>query len=284
MRNHHPFQHLEAAYQLHFYLCFKTHYLRPLFAGSEVQAAISSAVEDVCNRHRYHLLDTQLSADHLRLLLSLKPEQTVSRAVQMLKGNLSRQFSAAYPSVLASHRTKTPWAEGYFARSSGKADISTVRRYVEDQAAHHGYRGAWTSALAYSNPSFRSPAFHFDHCVCILAYHIVLVTKFRTPLFDDHIAPGLFDHIVAIGNKRGFAVDRLGVAPDHLHLVIEGRPDFSIADCALALANNTRHWMEQRYWGVLKQTGCWDVWQPSFYAGTVGEYSTAQIRRFLGRS
>ena len=277
------FDHLDAAHRLHFYLAFKTHYLRPLFDGQAVQAAITTGVDDVCNRHDYHLLDTKISNDHLRVLLSLKPEQTVSRAVQMLKGNLSRLLSTEFPDLLTRYRTKSPWAEGYFARSSGKADLEATRRYIEDQAAHHGYRGEWTSALTYRNPLFRSPAFRFAHCVCILSYHLILVTKFRTAVFDEHIAPGLFEYIVAAGRKRGFAIDTMSLMPDHIHLVMESRPDFSIAECALSIVNNTHHWMQKRYRGVIKQTGCWDVWQPSFYAGTVGEYSTAQIRRFLGR-
>jgi REP-associated tyrosine transposase len=271
---------IESAYRLHFYLAFKTHYLRPLFADQEVQAVITRGVEDVCSRHGYHLLDSRTSDDHLRVLLSMKPKQTVSRAVQMLKGNLSRAFSVEFPELLTRYHTKSPWAEGYFARSSGKADLEATRRYLENQAAHHGYLGGWTSALAYRNPHFRSPAFQFAHWVCLLNYHLVLVTKFRTAVFDEHIAPGLFEYIVAVGRKRGFAISLM---PDHIHLAIESRPDVSIADCALSLVNNIHHWMEKHYWGVLKETGCWDVWQSSFYAGTVGEYSTAQIGKFLGR-
>ncbi len=277
------FQYLESAYQLHFYLCLKTHYLRPLFAGPELQATIADIAAEVSQRHGYHLLDSKCSMDHLRLLLSLKPEHTVSRAVQILKGNVSRQYSLAYANLLKLHHTKTPWAEGYFARSSGKADLETVRHYVAQQATHHGYRGEWTSALNYRNPRFRSPAFRFDHCICILNYQVVLVTKYRTPVFDERIAPNLFAYILTIGNKRGFAIDRMGLAPDHIHLVLEARPDVSIGSCVLSLVNNTQRWMEKHYCGVLKETKCWDVWQPSFYAGTVGEYSTAQIRQFLGK-
>lgn len=273
---------LESAYRLHFYLTFKTHYLRPHFAGQEVQVVIKRGVEDVCNRHGYHLLDTQTSDDHLRVLLSMKPEQSVSRAVQMLKGNLSRLFSLSFPGLLTRYRAKSPWAEGYFGRSSGKADLEASRRYLEDQAAHHGYHGDWTSGLTYRNPRFQSPAFHFAHCVCLLNYHLVLVTKFRTSLFDERIAPGLFEYIVAVGSKRGFAIDTISLMPDHIHVMIESRPDVTIADCAFSLVNNIHHWMEKHYWGVLKQTRCWDVWQPSFYASTVGEYSTAQIKTFLG--
>ena len=276
------FHHLESAYQLHFYLCFKTHYLRPMFEDRQVRMLLGSAAEDACMRHGYHLLDTQLSIDHVRVLLSLKPDQTVSKAVQILKGNLSRRLSLAFPDLLARYRTKSLWAEGYFARSTGKSDLEATRQYVEGQPAHHGYRGEWIEALEYSNPTFHSPAFVFDHCVAILNYHVVLVTKFRTTVFDEHIAPNLFDYIIAVGNKHGFAVEKMSLLPDHLHLILEARPDVSITECVSSLLNNTHYWMEKRYWGVLKETGCWDVWQPSFYAGTLGEYTTAQVREFLG--
>ena len=107
----------------------------------------------------------QCSPDHLRLLLSLKPEQALSRVVQMFKGNISRQFWLVYPDVLTKHQLKRPLAAGYFGLSAGKADLEAVRCYVAQQAAHHGYRGEWTSALTYRNPDFHSPAFSFSHSV-----------------------------------------------------------------------------------------------------------------------
>ena len=131
-----------------------------------------------------------------------------------------------------------------------------------------------------SNPEFKSPAFNLAHCLTILQYQFVFVTDFRIPIFDDAIAPRRFDYLIAVGKKRGFAVDRLSVMPDHMHMVIESLPSLSVGETALAVVNNTRYWMEKNYWGVLKQTGGWDVWKPSFYAGTIGEYSTAQVRSF----
>ena len=276
-----PFSHLEAAYQLHFYLCFKTHYLRQVFDTDDVRTLVDGALREAADREDYHVLETQVATDHLRLLLSLKPEQTISRAVMMLKGNISRQFSVACPGRLAELRMKSPWAKGYYAASSGKVDVASARAYVESQVSHHGYRGEWTDGLKYSNPNFQSPAFTLDHCACRLAYHLVFVMKWRASVFDDSIAQRLFPYVVAVGAKRGFAVEKMSVLPDHIHLLIEALPTVSIVACALSILNNTFHWMETNYSGVLKQTGAWDVWQPSFYAGTVGDYTTAQVKRFL---
>jgi putative transposase len=198
-----PFTHLESAYQLHYYLCFKTHYLRNVLVGTTEQELVSVATETVCEKEGYHLLETNVEPTYVRLLLSLKPDQSVSRAVQRLKGNLSRRFSATFASRLAELRMPTLWARGYFARSSGKANLDTVRRYVDSQITHHGYRGAWTEGLRYRNLQFKSPAFSLSHCLTILKYHLVLVTDSRLPIFDEVIAPKLFDYVIAIGEKRG---------------------------------------------------------------------------------
>ena len=284
--NHHlntqpRFGRLEEAYQLHFYLLFKTHCGREVFDADDIRALLTDTVQDVCDREEYHLLDSQLTANRFRLLVSLKPNQTISRVVRMLKGNLSRRFSLTFPDRLAQRRLKTLWAGGYYATSSGKVNLAAARSYLDSQASHHGYRGKWTDGLKFINPNFKSPVFKLAHCACTLAYHVVLATQRRTPVFDDTIAKRLFPYALTIGAKRGFAIDRMSVLPDHIHFLFEALPSVSVAECVSALMNNTVHWMEKHYWGVLKQTGAWDVWQPSFYAGTVGKYKTAQVKSFL---
>jgi putative transposase len=270
------FSKLASAYQLHFYLCFKSHSLRPVFAGDGISELLNEVSRSVCDRENYHLLESQVSPDHLRFLVSLKPEHTVSNAVNLMKGNMSRQLGLTLGG-------KQPWfATGYFARSSGKVGVETVRGYVASQVAHHGYRGKWTEALEYRNSRFRSPAFQPAHCVTILTYHLVVATVGRASVFDEAIAPKLFDYLNAVGDRHSFVIDRVSLMPDHIHLVLEASPTKSIQSIVLALMNNTAHWMGQHYWGVLKETDAWGVWQPSFYAGTTGEYTTAQVKRFLG--
>lgn len=271
------FKALEAAYQLHYYLCFKTHYLQPLLAPQSIQSLMGDVLQNVCDREDYHLLETDISEDHLRLLLSLQPTQTVAHTAKMLKGNLDHEFFA----VRADERVRKLFARGYFARSSGKVNLEAARQYVETQIPHHGYKGEWTKPLKYRNPNFTSPAFHLAHSFCVLNYHVVIVTQNRIPVFDETIAPGFFNYCVSVGEKHGFAIDRIGLLPDHLHLIIEAKSDIAVEDCVGALMNNTQNWMEKRYYGVLKETNAWNVWQPSYYAGTVGEYTTAQVKKFL---
>jgi REP element-mobilizing transposase RayT len=268
------FKALDAAYQLRFYLCLKTKYLKPTLATPEAQTLTRQVLAEVCERRKYHLLETQLSQDHLRLLISLRPHHTVAETVRMLKGNLQYRFGKE-PELVA------PLAKGYFARSVGTVEVDRVRKYVDNQVAHHGYQGDWTKPLNYVNEDFVSPAFNFAHNVSMLDYQLVFVTQDRRQLFDESMAPRLFEYLLAIGRKHHFVVDRIGLLPDHLHLLIEGIPSVSVEQYAFAIMNNTRYWMERCYVGVLKQTKGWDVWRPSYYAGTVGEFTTVQLNHFL---
>lgn len=273
---------LDSAYQLHYYLGFRTYFRKPLFPTNKEHELIKTVLDDVCLRENYHLLDTNIDKDHLRLLLSLKPDQRVSRAIQMLKGNISREFGLTCKEQLALHRASRLWAKGYFVQSSGKVNLEAARKYVESQASHHGYQGDWSQGLKFRNESFVSPAFDIAHSLAILNYHLVLVTHKRTPIFDEALAPKFFEYVMKIGAKHQFVVDRLTLLPDHLHLLIEAIPNVSVEECVLAIMNNTQQWMTKRFGRVLKETGGWNVWQPSFYAGTVGEHTTAQVKQFLG--
>jgi putative transposase len=277
------FKALEAAYQLHFYLCFKTQYLKPLFATRDAQSLVQETLHDVCQRRDYHLMETDITDDHLRLLVSLQPSQTISDTVKMLKGNLDHQFGRNFRELLELNHTTKLWARGYFARSSGKVSLELARQYVDSQVSHHGYKGEWTKPLSLRNEQFKSPAFQLAHSFCALNYHLVLATQDRIPLFDEAIATPLFNYVLSVGEKHGFAIERIGLLPDHMHLLLEARPDVSIEDCAKAIMQNTCYWMGRRYSGVLKETEAWNVWQPSFYAGTVGDYTTAQVKKFLSR-
>lgn len=270
------FKALEPAYQLRYYLSFKTKFLKPTLANVAAQELTARVLADVCERQHYNLLENDISDDHLRLLISLQPSDTISNTVKMLKGNLQFQFGKNCPDVKL--------AEGYFARGVGTVDLERVRVYVENQVPHHGYKGEWTKALKFRNEAFSSPVFNFAHHVSILNYHLVLATQDRIPVFDEAIAPKLFSYLMAVGKKHDFVLDRIGLLPDHLHLLFEGLPSVSVEDYALAIINNTQHWMTQKYDGVLKETGAWNVWQPSYYAGTVGEYTSAQLASFLNRS
>jgi len=269
-----PIKELRWAYQLHFYICFRTRWRRNVFDESRKSTALAALLEEVCGNHDYHLLQQKVCPDHLRCLLSLRPDQPVSTVINKLKSNISREFCSQFDA------RRPLWATGYLARSVGRVRIQAVKRYLSAQSEHHGY------AARVLPPVFRYRAKQLvqlsaAHAVFDLNYHLVLATHRRRSVFGSSIGRDLVEYWLRVANKRGFAIDEVSVVPDHIHFILRLNPKTSIQECALSLMNNGQDWMGKQNKSALIQAGIDSLWQPSAYAGTCGRVTTAMVKAFL---
>ena len=269
-----PITEIAWAYQLHYYLCFRTYRRQQFFASEMKSDVLRAVVNEICKRHDYHLLKNKIYPDQVRCLISLRPHQSVSNIVKIIKANASRECG------LQLKLTTPVWARGFMARSIGRVRIGAVQQYLAQQAEHHGYatrvlppvhayRAATTSVV-------RSP-----HAVFDLNYHLVFATYRRMGFFTSSLGQRLTEYWLKVGPKRGFALDQLTIVPDHVHLLIRTLPRVSIEQCALSLLNNAQHFIAERYPHALVEAGLNQLWQPSAYAGTCGEISTSLMKKWL---
>jgi REP element-mobilizing transposase RayT len=73
--------------------------------------------------------------DHVHVLLSLPSTLSISKAVQLLKGNSSKWIHETF-----SEHQAFEWQEGYGAFSIGVSGIETTVDYIRRQAEHHRQR------------------------------------------------------------------------------------------------------------------------------------------------
>ena len=73
--------------------------------------------------------------DHIHCLLSLNPTQSLSRVVNLLKGESSNWISNNVTSC-----TGFSWANEYYAISVSPSVLVRVRNYIRDQDVHHQKR------------------------------------------------------------------------------------------------------------------------------------------------
>ena len=66
--------------------------------------------------------------------------------------------------------------------------------------------------------------------------------------------------------------------PDHVHLLLCIVPKMSIEECVLLLMNNGQHFIWRNFPEVLIGLGLNQLWEPSAYAGTCGEFTTALLK------
>jgi len=223
---------------------------------------------DICERHDYCLLAYKSYPAQVRIVISLRPNQPIAKVIQTIKCNTSRETNSRL------------WARGYLAQSVGRVRISAVRKYLEEQSAHHGYHTRWLPPV-YRYRCEKPIALTANHAVFDLSHHLVFSTRWRTGVFTSGIGRALTDYWLRVAAKRQFAVDQVSTVPDHIHLIVRIIPSMSIEECALLLMNNGQYFMAQNYPQLLIQARVEQLWQDSAYAGTCGKYTTALMQRWL---
>jgi len=73
--------------------------------------------------------------DHVHALIALPAALSISKAVQLIKGNSSKWIHETFPE----HRT-FEWQEGYGAFSIGVSGIESTVAYIQRQGEHHRQR------------------------------------------------------------------------------------------------------------------------------------------------
>jgi REP element-mobilizing transposase RayT len=74
-------------------------------------------------------------ADHVHILVSLPASMSVSKAMQLLKGNSSKWIHESFPML-----RQFGWQEGYGAFSIGISGIEETCAYIRNQEEHHRTR------------------------------------------------------------------------------------------------------------------------------------------------
>ncbi len=70
--------------------------------------------------------------EHIHVLISLNKDQTISKVIQLIKGESSHWINKEKMIP-----TKFEWADEYFAVSVSESHVNRVREYIKNQEAHH---------------------------------------------------------------------------------------------------------------------------------------------------
>jgi putative transposase len=206
----------------------------------------------------------------------LRPNQAIATVAQKIKTIISREYGARLS------LSPPLWARGYLVHSVGRVSLERVKRYLEQQPRHHGY-DARLRPPVFRYRAKSLPPLRAAHVVFGLAHHLVFATRHRVGVFDSTVGKSLTEYWFKVAAKRGFVVEQVSIVPDHIHLIVRITPKLSIEECAFALMNNGQHFAVRNFPHRLVQAGIPELWQPSGYAGTCGQMTTALVKAFLSR-
>ncbi len=103
--------------------------------SSEHKEEIYKYITGIVRNDGHKLIAINGMADHLHILLGLKPNMALSDLVRDIKANSSNFINERR---LA--RGKFNWQEGYGAFSYGHSQLYTIVEYIQNQEHHHNHR------------------------------------------------------------------------------------------------------------------------------------------------
>ena len=84
-----------------------------------------------------------------------------------------------------------------------------------------------------------------------------------------------------IAAEYSFTITAMEIMPDHVHLLLDCKPQFVISDMVKSMKGNTARWLFPEH-PELKRS-LWDghLWNPSYCAVTVNDRSRAQVMQYI---
>ena len=111
-----------------------------------------------------------------------------------------------------------------------------------------------------------------SHCVYLCDYHLVLITKYRRPIFNKGIFAYFETKLLEI--RKHYPLLSYTIVnhdEDHVHLLISIPPTMSVGNAVKIIKSNTAKALKQKF-PFIKETywGNDGIWSDSYFVSTIG--------------
>lgn len=111
-----------------------------------------------------------------------------------------------------------------------------------------------------------------------IQYHLVWCVKYRHNVLNSEKQEALKEILQKIARDNGFEILEYSAPGDHVHLLLDCSPQHAIPNLVKALKGTSARMMFKAF-PDLKSRG--NLWNPSYYIGTVSENTESQIRSYI---
>ena len=114
-----------------------------------------------------------------------------------------------------------------------------------------------------------------------LQYHIVWVTKYRKPVFIGKIELDVKKYLNEMLQSLSMDVIAMEVMPDHIHLLVNCKPQLRLSDAVKILKGNIARWLFLSHPEIKEQLWGGHLWNPSYFVATVSNRSLEQVAGYI---
>ena len=98
----------------------------------ELREDIQQIIKDLCKWKGIEIVEGQMMADHVHLLLSIPPKYSVSQIMGYLKGKSAMMIFERHANLKYKYGNKHFWATGYYVSTVG-LNTATIEKYIREQ-------------------------------------------------------------------------------------------------------------------------------------------------------
>jgi putative transposase len=114
------------------HLVFTTKDQAPILSR-EIRERMNHHIRENAVKQKIHLDSIGGYTDHLHCLISLSKDQSISKVVQLIKGESSSWLNKEF-----FKRSSFSWQDDYWAKSVDDRTVHYARKYIRNQEEHHG--------------------------------------------------------------------------------------------------------------------------------------------------
>jgi putative transposase len=127
-KRHFSSKHLVYSCQYHVIFCPK--YRRDVLKG-DVKDRLIEIFENVQEEYDFNIVEQEIMADHVHLIIECNPRFGVMKCIHRLKGRSSNIIRNEFPKVKS--RIPSLWTRSAFISSVGSVSLDVVKEYIENQ-------------------------------------------------------------------------------------------------------------------------------------------------------
>lgn len=119
-----------VVYSCKYHVVWCPKYRRPVLV-KPVDSRLKRILLGVARDFRAEIIEMEVMADHVHMLVEVDPQFGIHRLVRHLKGRSSRALRQEF--CWLTTRLPTLWTNSYFVSTVGGAPRSAVKQYIENQ-------------------------------------------------------------------------------------------------------------------------------------------------------